>query len=210
MDGRRHRALLKFILAAGLFAGAIILHAQGPASPVPSVAVPPPAPAASVSPDAAHRHTTEKAMAERRQREQATSEQEAQQHIEQLPSEQQAAFRRNLGLWNGLSEADRENIRRMENERKRAEVEKAYQQSGLHLDKDQREVFGLRYRQERRKLERELQEKIEAERARRLPELVDGLKREFTEKPAVLASPTVVAKPSPSVSVPAAPPTASR
>ena len=74
-------------------------------------------------------------------------------------------------------------MRKEADERMRAEIEKAYQESGLHLDKDRREVFGLRYRQERRRLERDLQEKLEAERARRLPGVIDELKREFADRP---------------------------
>ena len=108
-------------------------------------------------------------MTERRQRDPATSEQEAQKRIEQLPPEERKAFKRNLRVWRELSPDEREVVRKDADERMRTEIEKAYQESGLHLDKDRREVFGLRYRQERRRLERELQEKLEAERARRLP-----------------------------------------
>ena len=104
-------------------------------------------------------------------------------------------------------------MRKEADERTRAEVEKAFQESGLHLDKDRREVFGLRYRQERRKLERELQEKLEAERTRRLPGIINELKREFADKPGASATPSSASatpanspasRPTPSVSVPTA------
>ena len=227
MDRGRHRALLKSTLAlgmvtAGLFAGAGTTRSQAPAGPVPSVAVPPPAPNASAAPDAARkRAAAEKAMVERRQRDLGVSEQEAQRRIEQLPPEEREAFKRNLRVWRELSPEERENVRKDENERIRAEIDKALQQSGLHLDKDQREVFALRYRQERRKLERELQEKLEAERARRLPGIIDGLKREFADRAGRVLSrppqrrprrrcrrrPGSYARSTPSVSVPAASPT---
>ena len=213
--GRQYyRAFLRTVLLSGVvlatLAGAGRLPAQAPVSPVPSVAVPPPAPVASATPDAARKRTAEKAMVERRQREQATSEQEAQRRVEQLPPEEQDRFKRNLRVWKELSPEEQEAVRKEANDRTRTEVEKAYQESGLRLDKDQREVFGLRYRQERRKLERELQEKLEAERARRLPGVVDELKREFADKqgtPVPMA--TVTPRPpsaasTPSVSVPAA------
>ncbi len=224
MDRRRHRALLKVTLAVGMatagwFADAGNVRAQGPASPVPSVAVPPPVPTASAAPDAARkRAAAEKAMVERRERDLAVSEPETRQRIEQLPPEERKAFERNLQIWHELSPEERENVRKQENERIRVEIDKALQQSGLHLDKDQREVFALRYRQERRKLERELQEKLEAERAHRLPAVIDGLKREFADRaaapvPTASAAPSlsplpppVVSKSTPSVSVPAASP----
>ncbi len=186
MDRGRHRALL--IAVAGTFVCGGLLHAQTPAGPVPSVAVPPPA---TPDPAALRKRTVEKAMVERRQRDLAISEQEAQRRIEQLPPEEREAFKRNLRIWRDLSPEEREDVRKDENDRIREEVDKALQQSGLHLDKDQREVFALRYRQERRKLERELQEKVTAERARRLPSLVDGLKREFAERSAAVPTPAV-------------------
>ncbi len=212
MDRGRYRALLSAFSLTGLLALAGTASAQGNGGPVPSVAVPPPTPTASVLPDAARkRAAAEKAMMERRQRDLAMSEQEAQRRIDQLPPEEREAFKRNLRVWRELSPDEREVVRKAADERMRTEVEKAYQQSGLNLDKDRREVFGLRYRQERRRLERELQEKLEAERARRLPGVVDELKKEFGDRPpaatpAPSMTPTPFSKPTPSVSVPAASP----
>ena len=208
MDRGRYRALLKTLIltgvvAAGLVAGVGTVRAQGTGSPVPSVAVPPPAPTASATPDAARKRVAEKAMAERRQRELA-AQQEAQRRIEQLPPEEREAFKRNLSLWRELSPDEREGVRKEADERIRLEIEKALQESGLHLDKDRQEVFALRYRQERRRMERELQEKIAAERARRLPAILDGLKREFADKAAVPTPPVPAptSRSTPSVSVP--------
>ena len=99
--------------------------------------------------------------------------------LDQLPPDERAAYQRNLPVWSQLPPEEREGLRREFAERTRQEAEKAYQESGLRLDPDQREVFDLRYRQERRKLERELQAKINAERQRRLAEITEGLKAEF-------------------------------
>lgn len=188
MDRREHqRAFLNqprrlaagLLLAVGWLAAPGVAPAQqatpaGGGAP-PSVAVPP---------DPALRKRAAERMAERRQRELDASDQEAQRRIDELPPDEQAAFKRNLRLWRQLTPEEREAMRREVADHTREEVERAYQASGLRLDKDGREVFGLRYRQERRKLERELQEKMAAERTRRLPGLVEGLKREFADKAA--------------------------
>ena len=143
-------------------------------------------------------------MIERRQREQAAIQQEAQRRIEQLPPEEREAFKRNLRIWRELSPEEREAMRKDADQRMHAEIDKALQESDLHLDKDQREVFILRYRQERRRMERELQEKLEAERVRRLPTILEVLKREFADKAAVSPPSVTVPTPksTPSVSVP--------
>ena len=212
MDRRgHHRPLLNRLqvwsapLLAFAWLAAGTVRAQGGGSPAPSPAA---------TPAALPRKRAAERMAERRQRELAAGDQEAQSRIDALPSEEREAFKRNLRLWRQLTPEEREAMRKEVTDRTREEVERAYQQSGLHLDKDQREVFGLRYRQERRKLERELQEKMEAERTRRLPGLVEGLKKEFADKPAApmanVPTPTPAARTTPSVSVPAASPTLAR
>ncbi len=100
-----------------------------------------------------------------------------------LSPEERGAYERNLGLWLALPPEERQALRGQATERIHEETEKAYGSSGLNLNDDQREVFALRYRQERRRLEREIQEKAAAERARRLPEIMDRLKREFPATP---------------------------
>ncbi len=108
--------------------------------------------------------------------------------IEQLPPEERAVFLRNFQRWAQLTTEERQTLRRQADERRQRimeEMETALRESGLHLDEDRRQVFMLRYRQERRKLELELQEKIATERARRTPEIVERLKREFETPPPV-------------------------
>ena len=99
--------------------------------------------------------------------------------LAQLPPEERAVAQRNLAVWRQLSPEEREGLRRQAVERAHQESDRAYQESGLSLDHDQREIFNLRYRQERRKLERELQEKINVERQQRLGEITARLKSEF-------------------------------
>ena len=113
--------------------------------------------------------------------------------LAQLPPEERAVAQRNLAVWRQLSPEEREGLRRQVVERVHQEMDRAYQESGLSLDRDQREIFNLRYRQERRKLERELQEKINAERQRRLGEITARLKSEFSGRstPGTPAPPTV-------------------
>ncbi len=121
-----------------------------------------------------------------------------------LPPDERAAYERNLALWLALPPDERQALRGQATERIREETEKAYASLGLNLNDDQREVFALRYRQERRRLEREIQEKAKAERAHRLPEIMDRLKREFptsppaanTPKPAPTSMPTATVMPS--------------
>jgi hypothetical protein len=127
-------------------------------------------------------------------------EQEAFRRMQQLPAEEQETFKHNLEVWRGLPPDEKAALRTMARTRARAEIDKAIQDSGLHLDPDQREVFALRYTQERRKLERDLQHQAAAERALRMPEILSRLRSEFggtggpAPKPAA-TSPTTEAKP---------------
>ena len=106
-----------------------------------------------------------------------------------LPPDEREAYERNLTLWLALPPEERQALRGQATERIREETEKAYQNSGLNLNDDQREVFALRYRQERRRLEREIQEKATAERARRLPEIMERIKHEFAAAPPAVNPP---------------------
>ena len=108
-----------------------------------------------------------------------------------LPDERQT-FEENARMYNNLPPQEQGVIRRQAGERIREETATAYAQSGLDLNEDQREVFALRFRQERRRLEREIQEKANKERGRRLPQIIDQLRREFGR----LTDPPAPSKPS--------------
>ena len=117
--------------------------------------------------------------------------------LDQLPPDERAAYQRNLPLWRQLPEEERDALRKRADERARQEIDRAYQETGLNLDHDQREVFDLRYKQERRRLEHDLQEKANAERQRWLVEVTARLKQEFTAKsmPGASVPPTPAAAP---------------
>lgn len=98
------------------------------------------------------------------------------------PDADREAFRKNLLRWRDLSPEERNALRGQVDNRGeviKAEIDKTIRDSGLHLTPDQREVYALRYMQERRKLEKALRDQMGAERARRLPGIVEQLKKEF-------------------------------
>ncbi len=221
----RHRAILSVAGLGGLalVAGMGNLHAQTPAPVVtatPWVQASPPPGASPVKaaptavPTASPNHEElARAMAHRREEELAKQQAElAKQKPTPAPSkpphappqlspEEHAAYERNLTVWQGMPPEEKAALRSLAAERVQEEIEKAYESSGLNLNPDQREVFELRYRQERRRLERELQEKARVERARRTPEIMERLKREFAfAAPAAnnAPKPTPKATPAPS------------
>ena len=76
------------------------------------------------------------------------------------------------------------------------EAEKAFHESGLHLDAEKRAAFESRYVQERARLEHSMHQELEAKRQKENSALVERLKKEFqSEKPKPSA--TVVASASP-------------
>ena len=152
-----------------------------------------------------HRRAVEKSAAEKADKDEARQAAEAKRQppakpdkpegkearrLDQLPPDDREAYERNLPLWRQMPEEER---RRPAGSGPmnalKQETDKAYQESGLTLDHDEREVFDLRYRQERRKLERELQDRANAERTRRLAEISDRLKHEFVGKVAATPPP---------------------
>ena len=102
-----------------------------------------------------------------------------------LSPEGQERFRQNWSSWRGMDPGEREKLmdRGLE-ERQRVEelIDSALRESGLDLTRDEREVFALRYRQERRKLEEGLRDEIAKMREERLEEMLERLKSEFAEK----------------------------
>lgn len=159
--------------------------------PSPAKPAPGPKPAPVVHPPPTAEETKVRMQRERERELEQASEQE------QLLPDEQTKFKENLGVWRKLPPEQREAIRERAEERIRAETDAAYAESGLNLNDDQREVFDLRYKQERRRLERELQERTRLERSRRLPQIMEGLKREFARASVPVATP----KPSPAPNV---------
>lgn len=103
----------------------------------------------------------------------------------QLPPEAQERFRQNWSRWRGMKPEEREKLMdRGLQERQRMEdvIDSALRESGLDLTADEREVFRLRYRQERRKLEEELRDEVSKMREERVEAMVERLKGEFVKK----------------------------
>ncbi len=108
------------------------------------------------------------------------------------PDADREAFRKNLLRWRDLPPEERNALRGQVDNRGeliKAEVDKTIKDCGLQLSPDQREVFVLRYMQERRKLEKSLRDQMGAERARRLPGIIEQLKKEFPSPAPPTATP---------------------
>lgn len=90
-------------------------------------------------------------------------------------------------------------ILREKNRRDKAaqEIEDAIKKSGLQLDKDRREVYALRYTQERRKIEEQLRKDMEEKRKPLVSDMVERLKVEFQPTPSPSPSPAPAASPTP-------------
>jgi hypothetical protein len=106
----------------------------------------------------------------------------AAERLARMSPEEREAFKRNLRMWQQIPPEERASLRQLADERNREEISNAIRESGLQLNSDEKEMFALRYLQERRKLEREIQEQAASERARRLPEMLERLRREFGPK----------------------------
>ena len=102
--------------------------------------------------------------------------------FEHLSPEQREKFQENYQRWQEMTPEERKAIRdRDENRRQRIlqEIDKAIAASGLQLDKDSREMYILRYTQERRRIEEKLQKEMEEKRKPLLQEMNNRLKQEF-------------------------------
>ena len=80
---------------------------------------------------------------------------------------------------------ERERIYR---ERVQREVDAALRDTGLRLEGEKRAQFEQRYLQERRRIERSLQQEVDSKRQQQLPALQERLKKEFQEPSPTAAS----------------------
>jgi hypothetical protein len=109
--------------------------------------------------------------------------QEVRQRFESLSPEEREVFQKNRERWEQMSEEDRAEARKKAGEfRDRAQrhMGAILTELGLDLDETQRREFARRYLEERRKIERELQDSLQELRKQRLEELQQKLKLEFT------------------------------
>jgi len=107
---------------------------------------------------------------------------ELQTMLEKMDPEQRKRFWNNLQIWQSMEPEEKEHLRnRVQTlqEQVRKEASQALAKSGLKLDGDRREVFELRFFQERRKLERELSGKMKKERQDGMRSIIARLRKEF-------------------------------
>jgi hypothetical protein len=112
---------------------------------------------------------------------------EARHLFEQLSPDQKNKFLDNLDQWKAMSPEEQELFRDRElfrREKIAQEIKEAINKSGLKLDDDQREVFALRYTQERRKIEEALHKEMDQKRQSMVGDMLSRLKVEFTGTPA--------------------------
>jgi len=165
-------------LAAVFLAGALCVHAQDN-SPPPGNPPPPPAQERKPGKDRGFEDSRRK--------------------LDNLPPEQRERFGENLRRWQRLPDEERRDLRQEDlrrRERIAREIDEAIRNQGLKLNPDQREVFALRYTQERRRIEAALRRETEEKRSRQLGEMVDRLKKEFAAT-SIAASPSPSPSPSP-------------
>jgi dsDNA-binding SOS-regulon protein len=108
---------------------------------------------------------------------------EARSIFEQFSPDQKKKFLDNLNQWKAMSPEEQELYRDRElfrREKIAEEIQDAITKSGLKLDEDQREVFALRYTQERRKIEDALHKETDQERQTMVSEMMGRLKGEFS------------------------------
>ena len=117
---------------------------------------------------------------------------EEQNYYDGLSPEQQARFRENYPRWVKMSREERNQARASEARRNQMiaqEIEAAIKESGLQLDDKTRDEYIMRYTEERRKIEQQMQK----ERRELIQAMIAHLKEEFQNK----SSPTPATSQSP-------------
>jgi len=102
--------------------------------------------------------------------------------LQKMEPEQRQRFWQNLQKWQNMDAEEKDYLRnRVQGmqEEIRKEASQALAKSGLKLDGDRKEVFELRFFQERRKLERDLREKMERDRQDGMRAIIVRLRKEF-------------------------------
>lgn len=108
--------------------------------------------------------------------------------LEEMSPDERQHFQDNWKRWKQMGEGEQKDWQGRaaeERERMKKVIDDTIQKLGLKLDADQREVFVLRYRQERRKIEEQLRKEMDDKRESEINEMLQRLKGEFsTAKPA--------------------------
>jgi hypothetical protein len=103
-----------------------------------------------------------------------------------MSPEDRQRFKSNAERWRQMDSDERRVWRDRQDWRRqkiRREAEEALRDSGLRLEADKRELYELRYQQERRRIEQTLRQELEEKRRRELAPVVERLKKEFTQQP---------------------------
>jgi hypothetical protein len=118
--------------------------------------------------------------------------------LEQMSPEERERFKENWKRWKEMGDHEREEFRQRaarEHACMEQTIDDAIAKLGLTLDSDQKEVFALRYKQERRKIEEALCQEMKAKREQQLDDMLQRLKTEFTApKPSATATPSPAGK----------------
>lgn len=115
------------------------------------------------------------------------------QKLEQMDPKDREHFRENWQRWKEMGDRERADWKKRaaaEQDRLKKSVDDAIAKTGLTLTADQREVFTLRYRQERRKIEEQLCKEMSAKRQDRIDAMLTQLKAEFSPAAAAPAKPS--------------------
>lgn len=130
----------------------------------------------------------------------------AQKLFDRLTPEEKERFKENFERWKALPPEERQALmmhEKMRRERMLQEIDETIKKTGLQLDKDRREMFALRYAQERRKIEEQLRREMEEKRRPLLKEMIDRLSNEFSSSASPSPSPAASpASPQPAVNQP--------
>ena len=108
---------------------------------------------------------------------------EASRIFDELSPDQRKKFLDNLNQWKAMSPEEQELFRDRDLFRRQkiaAEIQDAANKTGLHLDDDQREIFALRYTQERRKIEDALRKETDQQRQTMVSDMIARLRLEFS------------------------------
>lgn len=197
---RRFRPLTRAAAFAALIAALVLLFpaariasaaddaSPSPAQPAPAGNPPAPSPAPGSSPVAKSSPSAKPKIPN------PDEWTEARSIFEQFSPDQKKKFIDNLNQWKAMSPEEQELYRDRELFRRQKiaeEIQDAINKSGLKLDEDQREVFALRYTQERRKIEDALHKEMDAERQTMVSEMLGRLKNEFSSSP--IPNPVLIA-----------------
>lgn len=105
--------------------------------------------------------------------------------LEKMPEEQRKRFLKNLKEWQKLPPEQRtwlRNQEKMRREQRKKEFDRLLEENGITLDEKQREEFGRRFFEERRKIEETLRREMDERRKPMVKDAIERLKKEFAEK----------------------------